>query len=212
MPGERQFLVLLLGHLVLLGEVLGVGITEEVPVGGLAQPIAACLQLVWHVLVVILLELPLGEFVAVNRLASQRKLATGVLVRWLHVLVVAFESWELGLVGTQFRARTIAVEQIFRVWPLQLIPFATSEPTGISRSHIKMRTFQFIILLIMVDDVGDSSLLIEATLIDRGLGEIGFDDMQFAEMTAAATISADTLIGVVMREVGVGQFGGCLIE
>ena len=58
------------------------------------------------------------------------------------------------------------MQQILRMWPLNAIAFFTLKSIIVSRSHIEMRSFQFIVLFVMVDNVGDGSLFIEASLVD----------------------------------------------
>lgn len=67
--------------------------------------------------------------------------------------------------------------------------------------HIQVWSLQSLILLIMIDDVRDSSLLIEALLVDSVLGEVGFDDVEFAEMPAAVAITTDAIELVMVVEV-----------
>ena len=64
-----------------------------------------------------------------------------------------------------------------------------------------MRSFQFIILFIMVDDVGNRTLLIEASLVNGIFGKVRFDDVEFAQMSATLTVIADAFLLVVMGEV-----------
>ena len=47
-----------------------------------------------------------------------------------------------------------------------------------------MRSFQFIILFIMVNNVGNRTLLIEASLVNGIFGKVRFDDVEFAQMSA----------------------------
>lgn len=68
-----------------------------------------------------------------------------------------------------------------------------------------MWSLQPIILLIVIDHIRDGLLLVEALLVDRILGEIGFDDVEFAEMPAAVAIAADAVGLVVVVEVGAVQ-------
>lgn len=55
-------------------------------------------------------------------------------------------------------------------------------------------------------------MLVEALLVDGVLCEVRLDDVQFAEMPSATTISTDTFISVVVRKVAFGQFAGSIIE
>jgi hypothetical protein len=75
-----------------------------------------------------------------------------------------------------------------------------------------MRPLKSIVLLIVVDNIGDGFLLIETTLVDGILGEIGLDDIELAEMPSAVTIIADAILVIVMVEVSTGQLGGSSIE
>lgn len=82
----------------------------------------------------------------------------------------------------------------------------------VRRVQIEVRAAQGVILLIMVDDVGDSFLLVEAALIDSVLGEVRLDDMELAQMSSAAAIIADAIIFIMMTKVRRGQFGSSLPE
>ena len=64
-----------------------------------------------------------------------------------------------------------------------------------------MRSLEPIVLLIMVDHIGDGLLLIEALLVDGVLGEVRLDDVELAEMPAAVAIAAHAVELVMVVEV-----------
>jgi len=64
-----------------------------------------------------------------------------------------------------------------------------------------MRPLQPIVLLIVVDDIGNQLLLIEAALINRVLGQVRLDDVQLAEVPPTFTLIANALLAVVVLEV-----------
>lgn len=49
---------------------------------------------------------------------------------------------------------------------LNLVAIFTPEALEVDRVHIQVISFEFFILLIMVDNIGDDLLLIEASLVD----------------------------------------------
>lgn len=75
-----------------------------------------------------------------------------------------------------------------------------------------MRSLKAIVLLIMIDDIRDLPLLIEAALVNGIFGEIRLDDVEFAKMTSAVTIITDTVSLVVMFKVMSSQLTCCFIE
>lgn len=80
----------------------------------------------------------------------------------------------------------------------------------VGRVHIEVWAAQGVILLIMVDDVGNSFLLVEAALVDSVLGEVRLDDMELAQMSSAAAIITDAIIFIMMTKVRRGKFGSSL--
>ena len=85
--------------------------------------------------------------------------------------------------------------------PLNFVALFAFEAFSIGRIHIKMGPFEFVILLIAIDDVRNRRLLIEAALVNGVLGEVRLDDMQLAQMTPAITLAAYTTLLVMVREV-----------
>lgn len=82
----------------------------------------------------------------------------------------------------------------------------------VRRVHVEVRTTQLVILLIMVDDVWNRFLVIEAALVDSILGEVRLDDIELAQMPSAAAIITDAIIFIMMAEVGRGQLRSSLPE
>jgi hypothetical protein len=124
-----------------------------------------------------------------------------VLVSGLYVLVLTFIAWEMGRVGTQLWAWSIALEQVLGDWPLDLISVFALEAVEVGGVDVEMRPLESIVLLIMVDYIGDEFLLVEAALVDGVLGEVGLDDIQFAEVPSAVAIIADAVGVVVVAEI-----------
>jgi hypothetical protein len=75
-----------------------------------------------------------------------------------------------------------------------------------------MRSLQLIVLLIVVDDIGNQLLLIEAALINRVLGQVRLDHVQLAEVPPTFTLIANALLAVVVLEVMTQQLRGRLLE
>lgn len=75
-----------------------------------------------------------------------------------------------------------------------------------------MWTAQGVILLIMVDNVWNCFLLVEAALVDSILGEVRLDDMEFAQMSSTTAIIADAIIFIMMAKVRRGQLRSSLPE
>ena len=53
-----------------------------------------------------------------------------------------------------------------------------------------MRPFESLVLFVVVDNIGDMFLLVEATLVDHIFGEVRLYYMKFAEMAAAGAVVA----------------------
>jgi hypothetical protein len=107
----------------------------------------------------------------------------------------------MGRVGTQLWAWSIALEQVLGDWPLDLISVFALEAVDVGGVDVKMRPLESIVLFIMVDYIGDEFLLVEAALVDGVLGEVGLDDIQFAEVPSAVAIIADAVGVVVVAEI-----------
>jgi hypothetical protein len=75
-----------------------------------------------------------------------------------------------------------------------------------------MWPLKFLILLVVVNNVGDSLLLHKGALVDGVLGEVGFDDVQLAEMAPTMADVAQTRLLVVMVEITIAQFRSCLVK
>lgn len=80
----------------LFGEVLWVVVVEEVFICCSAEPVGLASQLIWEITVVVLERILLDVLIGVGRSASVWKIASGVLISGLHVLVVASIAWEIG--------------------------------------------------------------------------------------------------------------------
>ena len=66
------------------------------------------------------------------------------------------------------------------MWSFNFITLFALETVSISGSHVKVRSLELVVFLVVVDDVRDRSLLVEATLVNGVLGEVRFDDVKFA--------------------------------
>ena len=212
MAGEVRVVFFLLDDLDLLGEVLRIGVAEEIAVGGLAEPVVAGLELVGDVLVVLFLGVFLDIFVGVGGPAAQREVSASVSISGFYVLIVSSVAGELRRVRAQLGARTIAVQEVLRVGSLDVVALVAGEAVGVGRPHLEMRALESVVLFVVVYDVGDGALLVETALIDGVLGQVGFDDVHFAEVASTVAVRAYALVGIVMREVCVGQFGCGFVE
>ena len=84
----------------------------------------------------------------------------------LHILIVAFVARKLGRVGAKDGSWSFAVEEIFRVRSINCVSILSLEAVSIDGVDIKMISFKFVILLIMVDLVRNELFSIVASLID----------------------------------------------
>lgn len=75
-----------------------------------------------------------------------------------------------------------------------------------------MRSLQPVILLIMVDNIGNQLLLIETTLIDSIFGEVRLDDIQLAQMPPTLALITHTFLIMMMLKVVAHQLGGCFAK
>lgn len=101
---------LLLNNFDLLGVIFRIRVAIETSIGSFAEPVVSSFKLIWEICVIIFSRRFVDEFFSVGALGSEREVCSGVLIGWLHVLVVAFVAWELGGVGTEFLAWSFAVE------------------------------------------------------------------------------------------------------
>lgn len=75
-----------------------------------------------------------------------------------------------------------------------------------------MRTFEFLVFFVMIDNIRDCFLMIETSLIDSIFSEIRLYDMHFAEMSSTITVIAETRLLIMMHEVGARQFRSSFSE
>jgi hypothetical protein len=208
LPTVVRVILLLVDNFDLFGEVLRVGVAEEVTIGSLAEPVGACLELVGYVGVVVLLGFLLDVGIGVCALAAQWELSPRVFVCRFHVLVVPPVPWELRTIRTQLRTWAVAVEEVFWVWPFEFIAWPAGEALSLGGVHIQVWTFEAVVLFVDVDEVGYSSLGVETALVDGVLGEVGLDDVELAEMATALALPAHAGLRVMVVEVGLRQLGG----
>jgi hypothetical protein len=135
-----------------------------------------------------------------------------VLIGRLHVLVLAAVAGELGRVGTQLRRRSVAFEEVFGDGPFDLVAVLAGKALEVGGVDVEVRSLEAIVLLIVVDDIGDLFLLVEAALVDGVLGEVGLDDVEFAEVASAVAVVADAVGLVVVVEVVPRQLAGSPVE
>jgi hypothetical protein len=207
-----RIILLLVDDFDLFGEVLRVRIAKEVAIGGLAEPVGASLELVGDVGVVVLLGFLLDVGVGVCALAAQWELSPRVFVSRFHVLIVPPVPWELRTIRTQLRTWAVAVEEVLWMWSFEFIAWPAGEALPLGGVHIQVWTFEAVVLLVDVDEVGDGSLGVEAALVDGVLGEVGLDDVELAEVAAALALPAHARFRVVVVKVGLRQLGGRLGE
>ena len=96
--------------------------------------------------------------------------------------------------------------------PCKLVAISSSESSEVGGPQFKVRSFEFVVLMSLSHDVGDGFLFMIAFEVCRGLVQIRFDDMHFAEMSSAVAFLAHALVLIVMAEVGLGEFAGSLVE
>lgn len=95
------------------------------------------------------------------------------------------------------------MKKVLRNGPFQFVSLSPLEALAIGRTKIEMRSLELIILLIMVDDILDCHLLVEASLVNGLLGEIRLDCVKFAEMASAVALITEAVLMIVVLEVGI---------
>ncbi len=167
---EVRVILFFLDDLHFLSHVLRVGVAEKVAVSWFSKPVIASFQLVVIILIVVSFALLFYKSISVGAFASQGEIATSVSVSWFDILVISSVTWELRRVGSELSSRPIAMQKIFRMGSLELISLCTNIPLPVDTIDVEMRTFQPIILFVMVDLIGNHMLLVEASLINRIFG------------------------------------------
>ena len=198
---EVGVVLLLLNNFDLLGVVFGVGVVVEAAVGGLSEPVVAGLQLVVEVGVVVFFGRLVDEFLGVGALGAEGEGGPGVLIGGFDVLVVASVAGELCRVGAEFGGGSLAVEEVLGVRPLDFIAVFALEAIFVDGVDVEVVAFEFIVLLVVVDFVGDELFVVVAALVDGVFGEFGFDNFESALMPAAGAILAEALVVVFEIEV-----------
>lgn len=98
-------------------------------------------------------------------------------------------------------ARSVALEQVFGDWAFNLVSVLAGEALEVGGVEFEVRALEAVVLLVMLDDVGDVLLVVEAALIDGVLGEVGLDDIELGEVAAAVAVAAERTRLVVVAEV-----------
>lgn len=93
-----------------------------------------------------------------------------MLVSRLYILIISPVPRELCFIRTKLRAWPVAMKEILGDGPFYLISFSSLEAVEIGGVHVEVRALQPVVLLIMVDDVGNGGLLVETSLVDGILG------------------------------------------
>lgn len=202
----------LLNNFNLLRHVLRVRVAVKVAIGRSAEPVVACLELIVEIFIVVSFGLLFHIGVSIGAFAPQWESTSSMLISRLNILVISSIAWELGRIGGQLRSRSIAVQQILWMRPLELIPCIARESSAIDGIDVQMGTLQLIILLVVVDLVWNQLLLDETSLVDCILGEVGLDYFKLAVMPSAFAIRAQAILVVVVAEVGFMEFAGCFGE
>lgn len=66
-----------------------------------------------------------------------------------------------------------------------------------------MGSFELVIFLIVIDDVRNRRLLVEAALVNGVLGEVRLDDVQLTQVTPTITLVAYATLLVMVRKVSI---------
>ncbi len=104
------------------------------------------------------------------------------------------------------------MEKVLRNGSFQFVPLSPLEALAIGRAEIEMGSLELVVLLIMVDDVFDCNLVVEASLVNCLFGEVRFDCVKFAEMAPAVALVTKTVLMVVVREISICQFGSSFVK
>ena len=132
-----------------------------------------------------------------------------VFVSGFNILIISSISWELRGIRTQVGNRSITLQKILGAGSLNFITIISWKASSVDCVDIQMRSFQSIILFVVVNDVWYLFLLIEALTIDRVLCQIGLDHIKFAVMPSAFAFITETSLIVMMVEVFIMQLGSC---
>ena len=146
--------------------VFWVRVVVKAAISCFSEPVITCLQLIVEVFVVIFFGRFIYEFFGICALRPQGEISSSMFVCWLHIMVVTFVARELRRVGTKNGSWSFAVEKIFGMRSTNFVSIFSFVAISIDRVDIKMISFKFVILFIMVDLVWDELLPIVASLID----------------------------------------------
>ncbi|EFX61274.1 hypothetical protein DAPPUDRAFT_122357 [Daphnia pulex] len=102
--------------------------------------------------------------------------------------------------------------EVFGDGPFDLVAVLAGKAFEVGGVDVEMWSLEAVVLLIVVDDIGDLFLLVEAALVDGVLGEVGLDDVEFAEVASAVAVVADAVGLVVVVEVVPRQLAGSPVE
>jgi hypothetical protein len=95
------------------------------------------------------------------------------------------------------------MQEILWNWVGNLVTAAAFEPGLVAGGEIEMRTLQRTVLFVMVDYILNWFLSVKTSLVDCFFGEVGLDDLEFAEVSPALALLAQTVLVVVMGEIAV---------
>ena len=212
LAGEVGFLVQLFNDLNLLCHVFWVGVAVEPFVARLAEPPGSSPQLVGEVSVVVLLGVLPMELLRIGGAAPQGEVSSGVLVSGLDILIVALVPGELRGVGAELGARPVRVQQVLGGGPFNFVSVAPGEPSAIGGVDVQVGALELVVFFVVVDQVGHMHLVGEALLVDRLLGEVGLDHVEFAEVAPTGAIGLDVGLAVEVFKVGLHESAAGLVE
>jgi hypothetical protein len=207
---ETDFVVSLIRHFFFFGVVFGIRAAEEGTISGLAEPVRTSLEIISMMLVVLSLRRFAHKFFSVSTFAPERETWFGKLVIDLDVLVGSPESWEMHSVRTQGEIGSASFEQVFGVRFLDFISVVSSVAVSVDGVHVKMPTFDFVIVFVVVDQVGNECFLVVTALIGGVFGELRFDNVEFRQVSPTVAFIAELIVNMLAADIF--QFGGSFIE
>lgn len=207
---ETDFVVSLFRYFFFFGVVFGIRAAEEGTVSGFSEPVRASLEIVALILVVISLRRFAHKFFSVGTFAPEGDIWFGEFIIDLDVLVGPPESWEVHSVGTQGEIWSACFEQVFGVRFLDFISVVSSVAVSVDGVHVKMSAFDFVIIFVVVDQVGNECLLVVTALIGGVFGELRFDNVEFRQVSSTVAFIVELIVN--MLAVDIFQFGGSFIE
>lgn len=192
MHSVSGLLIFLLNNFDLLSVVFRIGLGKAVIVGGWAEPVISCFELIRPILELLASSRSIDIGTWVCTFASEGKLSSSVSICRFDVLILSSMSGVLCRIWGDFLSRSSHRKGI--TWPIFFngisLPFC--ELIVIGGFHVQMWPFQFLVFFGHNNEAFVNFLRLIRHIVDGRFGEVRFDGVHFTQMSATVAFLAQT--------------------